>query len=82
MCPSAEQQLTERVLELTLEGEITDPLGEEAVQSLTTYAVAGANGLFVQREISGETVDLVLPFEFHAQMVDEAAAHMAARNRT
>ncbi|MER6328229.1 TetR/AcrR family transcriptional regulator [Streptomyces sp. NPDC001034] len=56
-------------------------LDEDAVRTLTTYAVAGADGLFVQREINGDDVDLVAMFELHAQLVLEAATRMAARNR-
>ncbi|MFE0700557.1 TetR family transcriptional regulator [Streptomyces sp. NPDC058872] len=57
-------------------------LDEESVHALTTYAVAGADGLFVQREINGDDVDLVAMFELHAQLVYEAATRMAARSRT
>ncbi|MFI1032885.1 TetR/AcrR family transcriptional regulator [Streptomyces sp. NPDC020951] len=53
-------------------------LDETAVQTLTTYTVAGADGLFVQREINGDTVDLVAMFELHARLVYEAAVRMAA----
>ncbi|GJF25296.1 MULTISPECIES: TetR/AcrR family transcriptional regulator [Streptomyces] len=56
-------------------------LDEESVHALTTYAVAGADGLFVQREINGDAVDLVALFELHAQLLYEAAARMAARSR-
>ncbi|MFB8085140.1 TetR/AcrR family transcriptional regulator [Streptomyces sp. NPDC055992] len=55
-------------------------LAEESVHTLTTYAVAGADGLFVQREISGDDVDLVAMFELHAQLVYEAATRLAARS--
>ncbi|WP_329331344.1 TetR/AcrR family transcriptional regulator [Streptomyces sp. NBC_00663] len=55
-------------------------LDEDAVRTLTTYAVAGADGLFVQREISGDAVDLVAMFELHAQLVYEAAMRMASGN--
>ncbi|MGW1783282.1 TetR/AcrR family transcriptional regulator [Streptomyces sp. NPDC002143] len=53
-------------------------LDETAVQTLTTYTVAGADGLFVQREISGDAVDLVAMFELHARLVYETAVRMAA----
>ncbi|MBO7936688.1 TetR/AcrR family transcriptional regulator [Streptomyces antibioticus] len=56
-------------------------LDEESVQTLTTYAVAGADGLFVQREINGDAVDLVAMFELHAESVYEAATRMAARSK-
>ncbi|WP_406193291.1 TetR/AcrR family transcriptional regulator [Streptomyces sp. NBC_01017] len=53
-------------------------LDEQAVDTLTTYAIAGADGLFVQREVQGESVDLVALFELHAQVVHDAATRMAA----
>jgi len=55
-------------------------LDDDAVRTLTTYAVAGADGLFVQREIVGDAVDLVAMFELHARLVYEAAVGMAARS--
>ncbi|WP_431682569.1 TetR/AcrR family transcriptional regulator [Kitasatospora sp. KL5] len=61
-------------------GELLPGLAEDDVQLLTTYAVAGADGLFVQREINGDTVDLVGLFELHARLVWEAGVRMAARN--
>ncbi|WP_097991832.1 TetR family transcriptional regulator [Streptomyces sp. f51] len=54
-------------------------LDKEAVRILTAYAVAGADGLFVQREINGDALDLVAMFELHAQLVFEAATRMATR---
>lgn len=53
-------------------------LDEDAVRVLTTYAVAGADGLFVHREIHGEAVDLVAMFQLHARLVHDAAARMAS----
>ncbi|MCC5577626.1 TetR/AcrR family transcriptional regulator [Microtetraspora sp. AC03309] len=55
-------------------------LDEQAVRTLTTYAVAGADGLFVQREILGDGVDLIEMFQLHARMVYEAADRMAAES--
>ncbi|MEU9456855.1 helix-turn-helix domain-containing protein [Streptomyces sp. NPDC048277] len=52
-------------------------LGEDAVRSLTVYAMAGADGLFVQRQIHGGTVDLAAMFELHARLLHDAAARMA-----
>ncbi|MYS39107.1 hypothetical protein K388_07494, partial [Streptomyces sp. KhCrAH-43] len=62
--------------------ELVPALDEKSVHALTTYAVAGADGLFVQREISGDDVDLVAMFELHAQLVYEAATRLAARSGT
>ncbi|GAA2762315.1 hypothetical protein GCM10010103_13560 [Streptomyces paradoxus] len=71
---AADQKITEVVRTLILD------LDEGAVRTITTYALAGADGLFVQREISGDAVDLVAMFELHAQLVYEAAMRMAGGN--
>ncbi|WTO33821.1 TetR/AcrR family transcriptional regulator [Streptomyces achromogenes] len=55
-------------------------LDEDAVRVLTTYAIAGADGLFVQREFNGDSVDLVEMFQFHARLVYEAGLRMAAES--
>ena len=52
-------------------------LDETAVDTLATYAIAGADGLFIQREVIGDTVDLVALFELHARLVHDAAVRMA-----
>ncbi|MFD5857807.1 TetR/AcrR family transcriptional regulator [Streptomyces chartreusis] len=56
-------------------------LDQAAVDTLTTYAIAGADGLFVHREVKGDTVDLVALFELHAQVVHDAAARLAEGRR-
>lgn len=59
-------------------GTLFPALDEEAVRTLTTYAVAGADGLFVEREVGGgDCVDLVAMFELHARLVHDAAVRMA-----
>ncbi|NNN30669.1 TetR family transcriptional regulator [Streptomyces sp. S3(2020)] len=62
-------------------GTLFPDLDDAAVRTLTTYAVAGADGLFVHREIHGDAVDLVAMFELHAELVYDAATRMAARSR-
>ncbi|MFG2965315.1 TetR/AcrR family transcriptional regulator [Streptomyces sp. NPDC048288] len=52
-------------------------LAEDDIQTLTTYAVAGADGLFVHREVNGDSVDLVTLFELHARLIYDAAARLA-----
>ncbi|MEU8404957.1 TetR/AcrR family transcriptional regulator [Micromonospora sp. NPDC048842] len=47
------------------------------VRTVVTYALAGADGLFLQREIHGDAVDLAAMFELHARLVYEAALRMA-----
>ncbi|MGW1618234.1 TetR/AcrR family transcriptional regulator [Streptomyces sp. NPDC002172] len=54
-------------------------LAEDEVHTLTTYAVAGADGLFAHREIQGDSVDLVALFELHARLIHDAAARMTAQ---
>jgi len=58
--------------------ELFPDLAEADVQTLTSYALAGADGLFVHREINGEAVDLVAMFELHARLLHDAATRMAA----
>ncbi|MFI6277260.1 TetR/AcrR family transcriptional regulator [Streptomyces sp. NPDC050988] len=62
-------------------GTLFPDLDDESVRTLTTYAVAGADGLFVHREINGDAVDLVALFELHAQLVHDAATRMASRSK-
>ena len=51
------------------------PAADEAsIQLLTTYAVAAADGLFIAKEIGGDSVDLLALFELHAGLVFDAAA--------
>ncbi|NEB03510.1 TetR/AcrR family transcriptional regulator [Streptomyces sp. SID13726] len=52
-------------------------LDEEAVVTLTAYAVASADGLFAHREMHGDAVDLVALFQLHAQLVFDAASRLA-----
>lgn len=49
-------------------------LDEEGVRLITTYAIAGADGLFIASEIGGDSVDLIKLFDLHARVVFEAAA--------
>ncbi|MFF9019779.1 TetR/AcrR family transcriptional regulator [Streptomyces eurythermus] len=55
-------------------------LDDDAVRVLTTYAIAGADGLFVQREFNGDSVDLVEMFQFHARLMYETGLRMAAES--
>lgn len=49
--------------------ELTPDLGEADVHQLATYALAGADGMFVAKEIGGDSVDLIALFELHARAV-------------
>jgi AcrR family transcriptional regulator len=54
---------------------LTPGLPEASVRMLTTYAVAGADGLFIAHEIDGDEFDLVVLFELHARALIDAVAH-------
>lgn len=56
--------------------EYAPQLDEASVELLTTYAMAAADGLFIAKEISGDSVDLIRLFELHARAVFDAAAHL------
>jgi AcrR family transcriptional regulator len=63
-------QLTQTIWELT--PELTDA----DVNQLATYALAGADGLFIAKEIGGDAVDLVALFELHARTVVDTARRL------
>jgi AcrR family transcriptional regulator len=71
----AGQRLTEAIRELTPE------LSEASVQQLTTYAVAGADGLFIAHEIGGDEVDLTALFKLHARTLIDVVAHELAEQQ-
>lgn len=55
-------------------------LSEAQVVQLATYAIAGADGLFIAKEIGGDSVDLVSLFELHAQALYQTAQRMITEN--
>lgn len=55
-------------------------LTEAQVQQLATYAIAGADGLFIAKEVGGDSVDLVAMFEIHGQALYATAQRMIAEN--
>jgi AcrR family transcriptional regulator len=71
----AGQRLTEAIRELTPE------LSEASVQQLTTYAVAGADGLFIAHEIGGDEVDLIALFKLHARTLIDVVAYELAEQQ-
>jgi AcrR family transcriptional regulator len=71
----AGQHLTEAIRALTPE------LSEASVQRLSTYAVAGADGLFIAHEIGGDEVDLIALFELHARTLTDIVAHELAEQQ-
>lgn len=57
-------------------------LSEEQVRHLATYAIAGADGLFIAKEIGGDTVDLMALFALHGQALYDTALRMIEENGT
>jgi AcrR family transcriptional regulator len=57
-------------------GELTPDLTEAQTHQLATYAMAGADGLFIAKEIGGDSVDLVDLFEMHARVLYDTALRM------
>jgi AcrR family transcriptional regulator len=53
-------------------------LTDTQAHQLATYAIAGADGLFVAKELGGDTVDLPALFEMHAAALFDSAARMVA----
>jgi AcrR family transcriptional regulator len=47
------------------------------VHQLATYAIAGADGLFIAKEVGGDSVDLLALFELHASSLADTALKMA-----
>jgi AcrR family transcriptional regulator len=58
--------------------ELTPGLTDAHIDQLVTYAIAGADGLFIAKEIDGDSVDLVALFEMHAQVLYDTALRMIA----
>ncbi|MGW0035374.1 TetR family transcriptional regulator [Gordonia sp. NPDC003376] len=61
--------------------ELAPDLDAAAVEQLVTYAMAGADGLFIAKEIGGDSVDLIALFGLHGHMILDAAARLAEDGR-
>ena len=61
-------------------GELTPDLTDAQTHQLATYALAGADGLFIAKEIGGDSVDLIALFEMHARVLYDAALRMIAES--
>jgi AcrR family transcriptional regulator len=53
-------------------------LSESSARLIATYAIAGADGLFIAREIGGDSVDLIALFDLHARSLLDAVARELA----
>ena len=58
--------------------EVIPELTEAQIHQLATYALAGADGLFIAKEIGGDSVDLLALFELHATSLFDSAERMIA----
>ncbi|WIM87984.1 helix-turn-helix domain-containing protein [Candidatus Mycobacterium wuenschmannii] len=56
--------------------EFAPDLTEAQIHQLVTYAIAGADGLFIAKEIHGDAVDLIALFELHAQALYDTALRL------
>lgn len=56
--------------------DVAQGLDEDSVRLLTTYAIAGADGLFIAKEVGGDSVDLIKLFDLHARLVFHSATKL------
>ncbi len=62
--------------------DLAPGLTEDQVRQLATYAIAGADGLFIAKEIGGDSVDLLALFAMHGQALYDTAQRLLAENET
>lgn len=60
--------------------DLTPGLTDAQVHQLVTYAIAGADGLFIAKEIGGDSVDLIALFEVHAHALYDTAMRLISQN--
>jgi AcrR family transcriptional regulator len=58
----------------------TPDLTDAQVHQLVTYAIAGADGLFIAKEIGGDAVDLPALFELHAWALYDSALRLISED--
>jgi AcrR family transcriptional regulator len=58
----------------------TPDLTDAQVHQLVTYAIAGADGLFIAKEIGGDAVDLLSLFELHAWALYNSALRLISED--
>ena len=68
----AHRQLTQVIAQLAPE------LGDADVNRLAIYALAGGDGLFIAKEIGGDSVDLIGYLELHARTMVDIARRLIA----
>ena len=61
---------------------IAPDANREVVDLLTTYAIAAADGLFIAKEIGGDSVDLLRLFELHARALYDILGRLTTPGAT
>jgi len=61
--------------------ELFPELTDAQIHQLATYAMAGADGLFIAKEIGGDSVDVPALFEMHAAALYDSAVRMVAGSK-
>jgi len=61
--------------------QLIPELSDEQIAQLATYAIAGADGIFIAGEIGGDDVDLAALFDIHGRALFDTAVRMVAENR-
>ncbi|GAB1813734.1 TetR/AcrR family transcriptional regulator [Mycobacterium sp. MUNTM1] len=61
--------------------DLAPGLTDAQVHQLATYAMAGADGLFIAKEVGGDSMDLPALFEMHAAALFDSALRMAAESK-
>ena len=56
--------------------DVMPDLTDAEVHQLATYAMAGADGLFIAKEIGGDSVDLLALFELHGRSLYDTARRL------
>jgi AcrR family transcriptional regulator len=62
--------------------EFMPGLADAELQQLATFAMAGADGLFIAKEIGGDAVDLIALFELHGRAIYETARRLVEQSAT
>ncbi len=61
-------------------GELTPGLTETQMRQLVTYAIAGADGLFIANEVDDDAIDLIEMFDMHANALYSTALRLLSEN--
>lgn len=61
--------------------ELFPELTDAQILQLATYAMAGADGLFIAKEVGGDSVDVLALFEMHAVALYDSVVRMIDESR-